>query len=103
MLDKDLLKSLEILDKLEGDDVIENYSYNSKEGEFKFTAKIGGEFGDTREETLGYYDVTEEKILNFIEEWEREFKKMVEEAEEEERGYQRDREAAYWAVQGVRY
>lgn len=100
-LDKDLLKGIETMEKLQYDGVIESYSYNSKDGDFTFWAKIGGEYGDTREETIGFYDAEEETILSFIEEWERDFEKMVEEAEEEERGYNRDREEAYWSVQGV--
>lgn len=102
-IDKDLLKGFETMEKLQEDGVIESYSYNSKEGDFTFYANVGGEYGDTREETVNMYEADEETVLSFINEWEREFEKMVQEAEEEERSYQRDREAAYWAVQGVEY
>lgn len=103
MLDKDLLKGFETLEKLQEDGIIESYTYNSKEGDFTFYANVGGEYGDTREETVNIYEADEETILSFIEEWERDFEKMVEEAEEDRKREEQDNEAAYWSVQGVGY
>ena len=92
MLDKELLKSFENLEKLQEDGVIEYYKFNSKEWDFTIVTEYG-------EKVINIYETDEESISEFIEEMEKE----VEEAFKDKKREEQDREAAYWAVQGVRY
>lgn len=81
-----LVEKILTFEKLQENGIIKNYSYNSKDRDFTFTARVGGKYGDTREETIGFYEAEEETVLSFINEWEREFEKMIQEAQAEEVG-----------------
>lgn len=91
MLDKDFLEELETMEQLQEKGTIDSYSYNSRTGFFKVFTELG--------EKEVKFQVDMESMIEFLEEWQNE----VEEAFQDKKREEQDREAAYWAVQGVRY
>lgn len=91
MLDKELLEGFETMQQLQDDGLIDSYNYNSKTGDFMVFSGLG------KKEVK--FQVDMDSMMEFLEEWEKE----VEEAFQDKKREEQDREAAYWAIQGVRY
>lgn len=95
MLDKDLLNSFETLEKLQDEEIIQYYKFNSKEWDFIIITKYG-------EKNLNIYETDEVSILEFINEMRIKKEIADKEAEEEAKEYYRQIENDYWSVQGAK-
>lgn len=87
MLDKDLTREFEVMEKLQEDGKIDYYIYNSRTGDFR----IFTDFGDKT--ITVWFD--EETIIDIIIEMEKE----LEEAEKENQREMEHQEKIYWEKQ----